>query len=212
MPFFEDLYLCNSKTHIFKNSSIQRILLTVWKCKHPVKRRTYFEYRRNIVILEANQVPNLHHKWKFYSEIHVSKSGTNHTNSNWTLLSLIFRRFFTVVKVPLFVYFLFLMLENHTQSHFFKMWSYSHIQSENFITKQDCGDFWGNPGEHHFQGQMDFCFFTNTCGNTCARYREIDVNKTKPLHSRRHRQVSRPWFIYRLIVSGKTYGRTWRHP
>lgn len=48
--------------------------LAIWKCKHLVKYRTYFEHIRNTaIILEANQLPNLPLK---------CQSATIHTNSN----------------------------------------------------------------------------------------------------------------------------------
>lgn len=43
-------------------------MLGSWKCEHSVEHRTYFEYIRNIVIIiEANQLPNLLFKWIIFT-------------------------------------------------------------------------------------------------------------------------------------------------
>lgn len=43
-------------------------MLGIWKCEHLVEHRTYFEYIRNtVIIIEANQLPNLLFKWIIFT-------------------------------------------------------------------------------------------------------------------------------------------------
>lgn len=80
--FFQNPYLRNLKTQVLQTKNN----LAIWKCKHLVKYRTYFEYVRNTaIILEANQLPNLSLK---------CQSETIHTNINlFCFLSLVFQIF-----------------------------------------------------------------------------------------------------------------------